>query len=86
MKSTEALALERAALEFIASRRRKNRNGRVWTDAHAVGMAIFPVWEGPTTGRTDQAIVVLKRLFESGEVECDSPDLGSYKAKWRVTR
>lgn len=75
-----------AALTFISSRKRPSRSGRVWTDACAVGRAVFAKWEGPTTRRTDEAIVVLKELFAAGLVECDSADLGSYRAKWRIAK
>jgi hypothetical protein len=74
------------ALEFVSSRKRRGRTGRVWTDAYAVGCAVFQKWEGPTTGRTDEAVVLLKELFAAGLVECDSSDLGSYNAKWRIAK
>ncbi len=74
------------ALEFVSSRKRRGRTGRVWTDAYAVGCAVFQKWEGPTTGRTDEAVVLLKELFAAGLVECDSSDLGSYSAKWRIAK
>lgn len=74
------------ALNFIASRKRRGRTGRVWTDAYAVGLSVFPKWEGATRGRTDEAVGLLKELFAAGLVECDSTDLGSYSAKWRIAK
>lgn len=74
------------ALAFISSRKRPSRSGRAWTDACAVGKAVFQKWEGPTTRRTDEAIALLKELFAAGLVECDSADLGSYRAKWRIVK
>jgi hypothetical protein len=74
------------ALEFVSSRKRRGRTGRVWTDAYAVGCAVFPKWEGVTTKRTDEAVVLLKELFAAGLVECNSVDLGSYSAKWRIAK
>lgn len=78
--------LARAALTYVASRKRGPRQARRWTDAYDVGRAVFPNWMGATTKRTDAAIQLLAELARAGLVECSDGDLGNYNAKWRVVK